>query len=261
MDPGQAARVLLSAPSSTEIPYSMDVYDIGEVIKALQDNPQANPDDLFQIEWAYLPILEHDEGSSPKFLEQRLADDPTFFCEAIRTVYRSKDEVPPYAEVPEQQKSLAENASRLLDNWRATPGTRKDGTFDGSVLPAWLETVKQACADSGHLEVAFLTVGHVLVYAPRDPDGLWVHRAVAEVLNAPDTNEIRRGFTTGLYNLRGIHGFTAGREERALASKYRIQAEEVEANGYHRLADSLRELAIGYDDEAAREERRDLPDR
>lgn len=261
MDPRQAARVLLSAASSTEPPYSMDVYDIREVIKALQDDPQASPDEVFQVEWAYLPLLEYDEGSSPKFLEQRLANDPTFFCEAIRTVYRSKDELPPYADVSEEQKTLAENASRLLDNWRVTPGMQKDGTFDSSVLAVWLETVKRASAESGHLQVAFLTVGHVLVHAPPDPDGLWVHRAVAEVLNAPDTDEIRRGFTTGLYNLRGIHGFTAGREERALAGKYRKQAEEVEANGYHRLADSLRRLAVGYDDEAAREEGRDLPDR
>ena len=261
LDGKQAVRALLAALDSPETPYAMDADDVREVIKSLQDDPQTNPDDLFQVEWAYLPLFEHDEGSAPKLLEQRLADDPAFFCEAIRIVYRSKNEIPPYAEVSEQQKNLAENTSRLLSNWRTPPGSRKDGTFDGNAMSAWLDEVKRACTESGHLEVAFITLGHVLVHTPPDPDGFWIHRAVAEAVNAPEANDIRDGFTTELYNLRGMHGFTAGREERELADKYRKQAEEVESHGYHRLANSLRDLATGYDREAEREESRDPYDR
>jgi len=100
-------------------------------------------------------------------------------------------------------------------------------------------------------------VGQVLIHAPADPDGLWIHRSAAKALNARDAEDMRDGFRTALLNSRGIHGFSAGREERALAVKYREQAEQVEAAGFQRLASSLRELAKHYEREAERDSSRD----
>ena len=85
-----AARALLDARFSKEPSYTIDVHNVVEIIKDLQDDANTNPDDLFQIEWAYLPLLDRSRGASPKLLESRLASDPSFFCEVIRFVYRSK---------------------------------------------------------------------------------------------------------------------------------------------------------------------------
>jgi hypothetical protein len=63
--------------------------------------------------------------------------------------------------------------------------------------------------------------------------GLWLHHSA----------DMRDGFQTELFNSRGVHSWTAGREEQKLVEKYRTQAEEVEACGHHRLASSLRKLA------------------
>ena len=100
-------------------------------------------------------------------------------------------------------------------------------------------------------------VGHVLIHTPPDPDGLWIRHSAAAALNAKDADDMRDGFRTALFNLRGVHGFTAGREERELAAKYRMQADEVESRGYHRLANALRELAGAYERDAERESSRD----
>jgi hypothetical protein len=40
-------------------------------------------------------------------------------------------------------------------------------------------------------------------------------------LNAKDAGDMRDGYRTELFNSRGVHGFSAGREERELARKYR----------------------------------------
>jgi len=100
-------------------------------------------------------------------------------------------------------------------------------------------------------------VGHVLIHTPPDPDGLWIHRSAAAALNAKGADDMREGFRVELFNSRGVHGFTAGREERELAKKYRKQADEVETQGYHRLANTLRELASSYERDAEREASRD----
>jgi hypothetical protein len=71
-----------------------DSYHITEIIKALQGNAATDQDKLFQIEWAYLPLLDwHSDGDgSPVTLENRLASDPNFFCELIQLTYRAKGE-------------------------------------------------------------------------------------------------------------------------------------------------------------------------
>jgi len=251
LDSRQAVRVLQAVLHSSEGAHAIDVDAIVEVIKALQDDPDTNPDDLFHVEWAFLPLLDRYHDASPKLLEQRLAEDPGFFCMVIRTVFRSKKEEPPDEEPTENQKEIATNAYHLLSNWKTPPGSNKDGTFNGDALTAWLENVKAACVESGHLGIALSMVGQVLIHTPPDPDGLWLHRAAASVLNAKDADRMRDGFRTALYTSRGIHWVDPeGREERNLAEKYRKQAEEVEVHGYHRLARSLRQLATSYEREA-----------
>lgn len=249
----RTVKALLAAVSSTETAHSMDVYHTIEIIKALQDDPNTNHDNLFRVEWAYLPLLDRHQDASPKLLEKRLASDPDFFCEVIRLIYRSKNEDKTDREPAEQQEAIATNAYRLLHEWQTPPGMQPDGTFSRDHFNQWLDSIKTACSESGHLEVALSHVGQVLIHCPPDSNGLWVHHAAATALNAKDGEEMRVGFRIGLFNSRGVHTFTAGREERQLAEKYRAQANEVESCGYHRLANSLNELATSYEREAERE--------
>ncbi len=245
--PDVTVRALLAAVNSKENIGSRDTHVILELIKALQDDPNTNVDDLLKVEWAYLPLFEHRQGVSPKLLEQRLAEEPGFFCEVIRLIYRSKKEETSEKVPTEQETIAATNAYRLLSIWKTPPGYQKDGSVDGNALAAWLETVKTECRETGHFEVAMAMVGQVLIHTPPDPDGLWIHHSAAEALSGKDAQNMRNGFKTALYNSRGVHFSSAGKEEMALAEKYRTKAEEVEVRGYHRLADSLRELADSYE--------------
>ncbi|ABB16023.1 hypothetical protein [Carboxydothermus hydrogenoformans] len=253
LDSTRALSALFAALDSSESASANDTYKIVEIIKALQNDPKTNQDDLFRVEWAYLPLLEHNQDASPKLLERRLASDPDFFCEVIRLVFPSKNEDCSTHEPTEQNKNISANALRLLWNWKTPPGTRADGSYDGDALIAWLDVVKRKCSETGHLEIALKKVGHVLVYAPPDPDGLWIHRSAAAVLNSEDSEEMRVGFRIELFNSRGMHWVDpSGKSERKLAAKYRKQAEEIEAAGYYRLASTLKELAKEYDREAER---------
>jgi hypothetical protein len=256
IDSQQAITALLAAVRSEE--KGVDAHEMVRVIKALQDDPSTDQDGLFHVEWAYLPLLERRrDGVAPVLLERRLAEDPGFFCEVIRLIFRSRKEDVPVIEPSEERKTIAQNAYRLLHTWKVPPGTLRDGSYDGAALTEWLDRVKASCAESGHLEIALLMAGHVFVSAPPDPSGLWIHRAAAAALNAKDADKMREGFTTELFNSRGVHGFSAGKEEEEIAAKYRAKADEVEAGGYPRLATALRELSATYQRYAERERSRD----
>ena len=186
-----------------------------------------------------------------------MANDPTFFGEVIRAIFRSKKEQSLTEEPSEQKKNIAHNAYQLLRNWRNPPGTKEDGSFDDNTLATWLLDVKILSPETGHLEVALVMFGHVLAYAPADPDGLWIRHSVAKVLNAKDADKIREGLPAELFNSRGVFTWTAGHGELELAAKYRDQADKVEGSGYHRLAGSLRIIASTYERDAERESSRD----
>lgn len=253
IDANQCVRALLSALTSNEPPYAMDTYHILELIKLIQADPSVSQDDLLKVEWAYLPLLDRHSGAPPKLLENRLANDPNFFCEVIRLIYPSKKDDQPSTEPSEEAEAIATNACRLLDAWKVPPGTQEDGNFDEKRFAEWLQRVKTVCAESGHLEAALTHIGKVLIYAPQDPGGLWIHRAIADALDDREADDMRNGFRTGTYDSRGFHWVDpTGEQERELAKQFRKKAEEVENEGFHRLAVTLRSLADEYNREAER---------
>ena len=253
LDKARSVKALIAAISSQEPPPKISKYNIIEIIKDLQNDTDTDPDTLFQIEWAYLNLLDehYHRDASPKTLENRLASDPEFFCKVIRLSYRSKKETESPKEFSEQDKAVAENAYTLFDKWKIPPGKQPDGQFLPEQFEEWLNRTKEACAESGHLGVALMHIGKVLIHAPPDPEGLWIHQTVASALNARDAEQLRNSFRTGIFNSRGIHVIDpTGKPERELAEKYKQKAEEVENEGYHRFAVTLRELAKEYEREA-----------
>jgi hypothetical protein len=253
LDTPQVVKALLAAASSTESAHSVHGYDLAELIKALQNDPKANSDDLFHIEWVYLPLLNEHNGATPKHLETRLASEPQFFCEVIRLIYRSDKTQKSEKQPTKQEQAMAQNAYHLLRAWRIPPGLQTDGGFDGNHFKQWLKSTKELCLESGHLEVAFSHIGNVLVHCPPDSDGLWIHRTVAEVLNGKDVEKMRNGFQMGVYNSRGVHWVdSTAKPELELAANYRQKAEAIENAGYQRFAVTLRGLVDSYMREAQR---------
>ena len=255
IDVNQAVRALHAAGTSSEPLGSVNTYDdFIKIIQALQDDPETDPEDLFRIEWAYLPLLDSYSGdASPKTLENRLASDADFFCEVIRCTYRSKKEPKRRDETTEQDKAITQNAWKLLREWRIPPGTQPDGTFLPDRFNSWLKQVTELCNESGHLEAAFEHVGQVLFHCRPDPTGLWIHHAVADALNDRGSERMRAGYVNEVVNSRGAHYIDpTGEPERKIAQRYRQKAEDVENLGYQRFATELRRLANGYDREAER---------
>jgi len=256
--PELAVRALLGSLRSKEPLNSMDVYQTVQVIKALQENPETNPKDLFQIEWAYVGVLNEHNEAAPTLIEQELADRPEFFAEVISLVFKSKlNSEKDKVETDENKKDFATNAYRLLDNWSKPPGLNSQGNFDGTHFTKWIEKVKSLTKESGHYEVAMTMIGHVLIHAPADPSGLWIHESVASALNALDTQDMRDGFRTASFNSRGVYYFTSGKDEENLAKEYQSQAEAVEAKGFVRFGTTLKELAQTYKNEAERAANKD----
>lgn len=254
------SQVLIAAldaiSDSSPFRSSFFLYAIGHLITTLQERQDLPTEEVARIEWKFLSVLDNGHETRPLTLERGLAEDASFFCETIRTIYRSKNEDAVSREPSEEETERASSSFTLLFHWKYPPGLQEDGSFDGNHFAAWLSQVKEECTTSGHLGIAFDHVGRVLRYCPEDPDGLWLPRSVAEALNAPDTRPMREGFRTEYFNSRGVHRFSAGKEERNLAEKYEQYAQAVEE--YPSLATEMRRLAAEYKREGQQQTDHDL---
>lgn len=221
---------------------------MSELIKALQADASVNEENLFHVEWLYLSLLidgYHDV--SPTLLEDKLANDAQFFCELIQLIYRSKKDEEQKQESSESEKNIATQAWKLLNNWKTPPGTDRNGSFNPAIFDQWLQLVKSICLESGHVEVALLTIGGVLIYANKDNSDLWINSTIAHALNAKDSGDMRSGYSTATFNVRGVHFVDpTGAPEKELEAQFNEKADAVENHGYHRFAVTLREIADDY---------------
>jgi hypothetical protein len=255
LDPNLVARAL----NALRAGHRIDAHAIGELITLLQKNPATNEELLLRLEVAFLPVLGEHQAGRPKALSRQLAESPESFCDIIRLLFRSnnsRDADQESKEVTEEKKEAARRAYRLLSEWKTPPGSKRDGSFDGQALSAWVDAVKQSCIESGHWDIAANQLGEVLYYAPKGSDDLWID-SVCEVLDLADGGRIRSGLTTEIFNSRGTFWYTAGNAEDNLASKWERIASAAENKGFSRLAQVLRQLADSYHLDAERERKND----
>lgn len=253
VDPNLAYCALMEAGRSKNLEDVTSAYSIVEVIGKLQEAPGFSEDRLIELEWAYLTLLEDHMKASPKLLERKLASDPELFCLAIQTVYRPDGGKQEDGKTSEEEQERATNVWRLLRNWRIVPGTKDDGSVDGTNFEAWLHQVIDTCKESGHLSSALHAVGFVLIHSPEDESGLWIKREIARALNRDDAEVMRRGYWSAVINSRGAHWVDpTGKPEKELAQQFNQKAEDVENAGFHRFATTLRGIAEFYEKEAER---------
>lgn len=229
-----------------------DHWEITQLIVDLQSMPKSDKqkNKLMQVEFYYLPLLDSNlhKGLSPATLYSALADDPKFFHQVITYAYNS--------EIPEKNlevnDDLRKNAFTLMFQWNIMPGI-VNGIFDYDVFMRWYKKVIKLCNESGHLRVAQLHIGETLYHAPKDPDGFWIDKRIAALLDIKENDALRNGYHCAAYNSRGARVVDfSGKREHAAAEEQIKKAEELERNNFQIFAEVFRDLAKLYEEESKR---------
>lgn len=232
----------------------IEQHELLEAIKLLQKATDVDIEAVSTIEFQTLNLLEPFSGGSPVILERRLATDPTFFHNLVTRAFRSEKTIEQkQAETSSARDEMAGHIFKLLYHWHTPPGKVSNEALDEGSLTSWMNEVERLCKESGHWKIAQQLVGSSFVSSPLGTEGLLKYRAAAKILDRSDTDDMRRGFTTALFNLRGVHSYTAGKEELELAESYHKSADRFDVEGFTRIATSLRSLSESYRRESERE--------
>lgn len=252
LDIERSVKALLSINDSEDTSNQTSTYDTQELIKALQEDPNTPEQDLFNIEWFYVPLLDELHGNRPVILQKKLASEPVFLAELMRLMYKPNDAGEDYPKPTEEDSSKARNAWRLLQNWKLPPGL-KDGVLNVAEFKGWVEAVKAQAYVDKRYEITMQEIGKVFYYYPENETGLWLPKEVAELIDGIDAEHIRIGYAQEIYNSRGVHTVDPeGKPELALAEKWNCRAKMADNEGYPRFGAKLREVAESYKREAQR---------
>jgi transcriptional regulator with XRE-family HTH domain len=239
-------------------------FDIVDLLQNLQNRePPVDQKRLGQLEWAFIEVLDGRRASA-KTLHSLLANEPESFAGLFTLIFRPRTETEaPKTEPTEQERRRAMNAYRLLHSWTELPGFQAaTKAVDGYALRKWVDTARELCRQSGHLEICDTYIGQMLAHSPKESDGTWPCTAVRDVLDAIDSTGISEGFVIGTLNRRGVvmrMPTAGGGQERGEAEKYASYAKASETD-WPITASVLRKIAEiyegrGRDEDAAAEVR------
>ena len=216
-------------------------FDICEAIEELQKN-DADRDRLFYIEWKFLPLLNHGDYR-PITMEKEIARNVNRYVEILELAFKEHSKPKDDRNI---DSNVTTNAYRLLHQWKYVPGTNEFGFIDKKSLKNWYEDMKKICADKDRLEVGISCFGNVLFYSPKDKNGFWIDKTVAEILNGDEI--ARSGYKNEAFNSVGVVNWDEnGSEYLSKRDEYHEKANETELAGYYNFATVLREIAHNFE--------------
>ena len=230
--------------SSSEV---LENYSVQKLVGWLQEQDGISLEQLSDIEFIYLPVMDSYSEIQPRALYTRLSMEPEYFCSMLELYYkRHSDE----KRKNRLNKGLEDRLFRILFQFKVTPGINYDGDFSDKQFQEWIEYVKTWSTENDRYTVAMHTVGSGLSYSKLDNDKM-PYTVIIDELNKADNDDIRRGYYLGVVNQRGVHWVDPEEKpELELAADYNKRANFIESKGYSRYATTLREIANHYRKEA-----------
>jgi hypothetical protein len=207
---------------------------------------------IAQLEFAFYPLLRHGNYRTSALFTY-LAQTPAEFVALVRNAYKATSPTEPEESVG---PAVAQMSHRILNDWKVLPGSTEDGTVDEGALAGWIEAARLMLSEVGREEIGDELIGRVLASGGAfAPDG-WPSKAVSGVIDRIGSRSIESGFFHGITAGRGITSrdpFAGGAQERSLAERFRVLAQE---SSSRRVARVLRDVADQYDREARDEDAR-----
>ena len=183
-----------------------------------------------------------------------MAQDPSFFAQVVEIAYNEEteteaDEAADDRDTDKHRTRVSGAAYGLLRQWPRSPGLDPEGKINADLLREWTSQARSLIAEIGRPQMGDIAIGAALAASPAAPDGQWPAPAVCDLLEETASGEIDSGFSTAIFNSRGVVSvplWEGGQQDRELAEKNRQVSRRLNTR-WHRTAAIFSRLADHYD--------------
>jgi len=245
---------------------SPDGYEIEGVFEELNKRTDIDEGTYCELETLYLSLLTRDgTQAGVPHLEEELASNPESFVQLLKWLYPPKNKDRQRKEQEglsaEQRQNATERSYLMLETWKKIPGMQEDGTIDETELRDWIKAARALAEECDRLEVADIHIGQLLAkYPERSPN--WPARTIFQVIEDINTEELKEGYSVGMWNKRGVTtrgAFDGGGIEHERAEYFGELASELVfdypnvSEVFRRLQDDYGRLGNRHDEMAERD--------
>lgn len=236
----------------------MGGYEVEQLFETLDKRNDVAPQTLIKLEWYFLPLLaSYGNRRSPKLLHNELANNPDFFIDVFKWIYKPENEEEiEKTELPDEQlQNRSRQAYELLHSWKQIPGVDEKFNINEEFLWYWINKVREFAINYGKLNVADAYIAQVLAQYP-ETEKSWPLDEICNVLETINTDSIRRNFSAAIFNKRGATSrgiFDGGEQERVLARHFSKLA-KLQKNKFPSVASIFDNLSKDYEEYAKRED-------
>jgi hypothetical protein len=128
-----------------------------------------------------------------------------------------------------------------------------DGSINEDVLRNWIKEAQSRCAETHHMNWCNLEIWYLLAHSPSNPDGVWPHIAVRDIIEELNNDMIDKHIACEFRNKRGgtsrspLEGWE---QERKLVATYKDMGDKTIL--WPRTSMILRDITESYEHEAKR---------
>ena len=227
-------------------------YEITAIFKELNMRTDIDVETHLKLETLYLPLFTRVGAQvGVPYLEEELAINPESFIQLLKWLYKPKDEDRQRKEQEglseEQVQNAARRADQMLEAWTKIPGMREDNAIDAIELREWIDAARALAEECDRLEVADIRIGQLLAKYPEDSPN-WPARTIFQVIEDINTEELKEGYSVGMYNKRGVTtrgAFEGGGIEHERAGYFGELASELMCD-YPNVAEVFQRLQDNY---------------
>ena len=254
------------ATEESQEPQSPVGYEIEGIFEELNKRTDIDEGTYCELETLYLSLLTRvGTQVGVPHLEAELASNPESFVQLLKWLYKPKDEDRQREELEglsaEQRQNAAERSYLMLETWKKIPGMQEDGMIDEAELREWIDVARALARECDRLEVADSCIGQLLAKYSEDSP-YWPERTIFQVIEDINTEELKEGYSVGMWNKRGVTtrgAFDGGGIEHERAEYFGELASELVfdypnvSEVFRRLQDDYGRLGNRHDEMAERD--------
>ena len=203
--------------------------------------------ELATLEWMCRNVLEWEQM---KCMQKIMKNDPTFYAQLVRIIYKADDDDPS----DKKKRELANKMYSGFDKAKFCP-TEKDGKVSYENLKNWIEKFKELLVSQKQERLFGNLVGRLLAYSPIGEDGYSPCEAVRKIIEEYHSDSLKTSYVVAEENKRGVRTVDAGKSELILHHRYKKNAEGLQEQ-YPRTAEIYFTLSDIYKREADFERKR-----
>lgn len=229
-------------------------FYISELLKPLQAEYLSDSDKCMKIAEIELIFSNVINWENMKCFQAEIKSSPDLYAEMVSIIYKKENDELENRELTEQEHNYISNIHRVFDKAKFCPA-EINGEVNEEELKRWIERLVLLLKKNKQSGLLGFLLGRILSFSPVGRDNHRPCEAVREMIEIYADDSLISEYQVSIFNERGMHSPSAGKEELRIAEKFKENAEYLSVK-YPRTAEIYYGLYRSYKEDSDSERER-----